>query len=236
MPASVRWSEHKDHHPAVSADVASSGDLGLSAEDVDVLQRTAFQLAGWPESPHPDGALRWVAANHRYNALLWEEEDQARRTDVPDAEIVKNKRAIDRYNQLRNDAIEAIDETILSAVQDVALQEDAWINSETAGSIIDRLSINALKQHHMRLQLERTGVSQSHRLSCAAKLERLQQQREDLLECLDRLLRGMREGVCGYRIYRQFKMYNDPSLNPYLCGMKGSSPATTTTGQPALNS
>ncbi|HWP18349.1 MAG TPA: DUF4254 domain-containing protein [Burkholderiaceae bacterium] len=195
------------------------------AAEIDEFQQTALGLPGWPETPHPDGPMRWVAANHRYNSLLWDEEDQARRTDVPDSEIAKNKRAIDRYNQLRNDAIESLDECLLAAVEHVPVRDDAWINSETAGSLIDRLSINALKIHHMGLQLQRTGVSQAHRVACAAKLERLKVQRRDLLECLERLLQGMQDGTCTYRIYRQFKMYNDPTLNPYLNGMKGEAAA-----------
>jgi hypothetical protein len=39
---------------------------------------------------------------------------QARRVDASDAEIVANKRAVDRYNQRRNDAVEAIDERLLA--------------------------------------------------------------------------------------------------------------------------
>ena len=191
------------------------------ADDIDQFQQAALRLTGWPDTPHPDGVMRWVASNHRYNSLLWDEEDQARRTDVPDSEIAKNKRAIDRYNQLRNDAIEALDECLLAAVEHVRPRPDAWINSETAGSLIDRLSINALKIHHMGLQLQRTGVSQAHRMACAAKWERLKVQRQDLLGCLERLLQGLQDGTCTYRVYRQFKMYSDPALNPYLNGTKG---------------
>lgn len=219
MSASVRWSEPRDLAPPRTEHAPARDDVP-TVEDIDQLQRSSFQLAGWPESPHPDGVLRWVAANHRYNSLLWDEEDQARRTDVPDSEIAANKRAIDRYNQLRNDAIESIDDTLLEAMPDHQPREDAWVNSETAGSIVDRLSINALKLHHMQLQLERTGVSQAHRLACSSKLERLRIQRQDLLQCLERLLHGMADGSCTFRVYRQFKMYNDPALNPYLCGMK----------------
>ena len=227
MSASAQWPQPERRNPGIAA-VDESGQDVPSVAEIDVLQRNAFQLPGWPETPHADGGMRWVVANHRYNSLLWEQEDQARRTDVSDSEIAKNKRAIDRYNQLRNDAIESLDECTLEAMAGVPVADDAWINSETAGSMVDRLSINALKQHHMQLQLDRIGVSQAHRMSCVEKLERLKLQRQDLLGCLQRLLEGMRDGTCTYRIYRQFKMYNDPSLNPYLCGMKGSS----STGEP----
>jgi hypothetical protein len=51
-----------------------------------------------------------------------------------------------------------------------------------------------------------------------AKLARLEAQRGDLARCLDTLLARAAEGRAFWRIYRQFKMYNDPTLNPYLYG------------------
>ena len=183
---------------------------------VDALQRVPLTGSTGEILGDDGSALAPVVANHMWNSLLWEQEDQARRADASDAEIVANKRAIDRYNQRRNDAVEAIDERLLASSE--PLCPGAWINSETAGSVIDRLSINALKLHHMRLQAERDDVSADHQERCLAKLECLKAQRSDLLQCLQRLLDGLRDGTCGFRLYRQFKMYNDPSLNPYLYG------------------
>jgi hypothetical protein len=168
--------------------------------------------------PGDDDAWAPIAANHRFNRLLWEEEDQARRTGVPPAAIAANKRAIDRYNQQRNDAIERIDEALLSRLADVAPEPDAWHNSETAGSMIDRLSILALRIHHMRAQTLRRDASADHVRQCEEKLARLTLQREDLARCLDTLLARASEGRAFWRVYRQFKMYNDPALNPYLYG------------------
>jgi hypothetical protein len=161
---------------------------------------------------------RVIAANHRNNHLLWDEEDQARRTDVADAAIAANKRAIDRYNQQRNDAIERIDEALLARIAGVTPAADAWHNAETAGSMIDRLSILALKIHHMRAQTLRADATREHVATCTAKLARLEAQRSDLARCLDMLLARAAEGRAFWRIYRQFKMYNDPTLNPYLYG------------------
>ena len=65
------------------------------------------------------GVWPWIEANHRCNRLLWDEEDLARRRDVADAAIAANKRAIDGYNQRRNDAIEKIDEALLERLAGV---------------------------------------------------------------------------------------------------------------------
>ena len=189
--------------------------LPSSAQIVELHDR---QLAQRDRTEASDSDPVWsaVRTNHSCNRLLWDEEDQARRTDVADAAIATNKRAIDGYNQRRNDAIERIDEALLARLAGVTPGPDAWHNSETAGSMIDRLSILALKIHHMRAQAERTDAAPQHVAACAGKLARLSAQREDLARCLDTLLTRAAEGRAFWRIYRQFKMYNDPALNPYL--------------------
>ncbi|MEO5764621.1 MAG: DUF4254 domain-containing protein [Casimicrobiaceae bacterium] len=167
---------------------------------------------------HAEGLWRWIETNHRCNTLLWDEEDRARRRDVPDAAIAANKRAIDGYNQRRNDAIENVDEALLGRLAGVSLRADAWHNSETAGAMVDRLSILALKSFHMELQTRRADASPEHVAACRDKLARLVAQRDDLARCYDALLVCALEGRAFWRVYRQFKMYNDPALNPYLHG------------------
>jgi antitoxin component HigA of HigAB toxin-antitoxin module len=177
----------------------------------------------WPKSGaacHADGVWQWIEANHRYNNLLWDEEDLARRTDVPDGAIAANKRAIDGYNQKRNDAIERIDEQLLIALGAVKHAPGVRLNSETAGSMIDRLSILALKIFHMRAQTERTDATPEHAEACRQKLARFNDQRRDLQACLGALLADCLAGRATFKVYRQFKMYNDPTLNPYLYGGK----------------
>lgn len=193
---------------------------------------SAFARAGWPaaaEAQFATGLWHEIEANHRCNNLLWDEEDQARRTDVADAMIAANKRAIDRHNQARNDAIERIDEHLLAMLAALrpgfGTEVAARLNSETAGSIVDRLSIVALKVRAMRAQTERSDATAEHVARCRERLARLIEQRADLARCLDELLADCVAGRAVYRIYRQFKMYNDPSLNPYLYGGKGGSGA-----------
>lgn len=159
-----------------------------------------------------------IAENHRHNRLLWEEEDQARRRNVPDSEIAGNKRNIDRYNQMRNDAIERVDEQLLHLLSAVRPGPDARLHSETPGAMIDRLSILSLRVRHMGLQAGRDDVARAHIDGCLAKLARLNEQREDLALCLDRLLAECAGGGGRFKVYRQFKMYNDPALNPAIYG------------------
>jgi hypothetical protein len=186
----------------------------------------------WPADANPTqgkGELwTWLQANHRFNSLLWAEEDLARRTTVADADIAANKRAIDGYNQARNDATERLDELLLLAlglVEPASARSDAplslapagaRLNSETAGAMVDRLSIMALKLHAMRAQSERQDADAAHRAASLNKWQRLQQQRADLAGCLDALLADAVAGRAYFKVYRQFKMYNDPRLNPVL--------------------
>lgn len=175
-----------------------------------------------------DDIWTWILANHQFNSRLWDEEDLARRTRVADAEIAANKRAIDRYNQARNDATERVDEfllTTLGLVDPASVGGDAPVStvapgarlqSETAGSMIDRLSILALKVHAMRQQAARTDVDETHRSASRARLARLEQQRDDLAGCLDQLIADCQAGRAYFKVYRQFKMYNDPRFNPQL--------------------
>lgn len=183
---------------------------------------------GWPGSALPEATndiWHWIEANHRFNTLLWNEEDKARRTDVDASEIAASKRLIDQYNQRRNDAIEAIDEAILTELDPFLSMRhsEARLNSETAGAMIDRLSILCLKIFHMREQTLRVDASAEHIATCTAKLNRLIEQRKDLGACFDGLIEDAREGRAYFKVYRQFKMYNDPTLNPYLYARPGAS-------------
>jgi hypothetical protein len=196
------------------SDVAPSAVCAFHDAD---LERSAGSAATFDGS---SSVWRWIESNHRCNRLLWDEEDQARRRDVPDTAIAANKRAIDGHNQRRNDAIEKIDEALLERLAGVSLAADAWHNSETAGSMIDRLSILSLKIFHMRAETTRSDATEDHRAACREKLARLELQRQDLARCFGTLLANAAAGRAFWRVYRQFKMYNDAKLNPYLYGGK----------------
>ncbi len=164
------------------------------------------------------GFLHLVCEQHLQNYLLWHEEDKARSPEATDQEIAAVKRRIDRLNQCRNDLIEKLDEVIAEELRlrNVCALPEARINTETPGSVIDRLSILALRIYHMAEQVARPDADEAHRARAAARLEILRVQHDDLSQALAELLEDIFAGRKRHRLYRQMKMYNDPSLNPYL--------------------
>lgn len=191
----------------------------IRAQEVVEFHDACLASTHWPGqglSSPPPGPL-WTAAadNHACNALLWREEDLARRQRVADAEIAANKRAIDGFNQRRNDAIERFDH-ILGEALAAGMRHAPKLHSETPGMMVDRLSILALRIRAMGAQAARADAPGDHRGRCREMLARLGEQRDDLAGCLDALLAACREGRVRFKTYRQFKMYNDPTLNPAL--------------------
>ena len=198
-------------------------------KDLNAKLVSDFHIKCLANNNWPDNSLKnfeignywfWIQENHKYNCSLWDEEDLARRVDVGDSEIAENKRNIDGFNQKRNDAIEKIDEAILKNLADIKMTESAWLNSETCGSIIDRLSIISLKILHMGIQSERVDISEKLIAEAKEKKERLIVQKADLMLSLDRIFEGLVKGQIYYKVYRQFKMYNDVNMNPYLSGLR----------------
>jgi hypothetical protein len=193
---------------------------------IDVKEITDLQaecVARWhsEEIANPyTGFLQVVCQQHAYNFLLWHEEDIARSPNVGDERIAAVKRAIDRYNQQRNDAIEQLDAYLLRelAERKVIPQADARQNTETPGSTIDRLSILALRRYHMQEQADRADASQEHLAKARERLKILAEQHRDLSRSLGELLDDIFAGRKRLKVYFQFKMYNDPSMNPYLYG------------------
>jgi uncharacterized protein DUF4254 len=169
------------------------------------------------ENPHRE-LLYLICEQHKYNFLLWHEEDVARSPEVGDERIAAVKRAIDGYNQKRNDAIEKIDDYLKRelAARGIVAAEAARLNTETPGQAIDRLSILSLRIYHMEEQLDRQDVDADHVARVRGKLEILHVQHEDLSAALQELLVDVFVGRKRLKLYRQFKMYNDPTLNPYL--------------------
>lgn len=191
-------------------------ELGLADLTVAFDRCLAFWHTDPADYAEVKGELHHTALELAWrNYCLWHEEDKARRTDVNDSMIAQVKRNIDRFNQQRNDFIEQLDEEILSwLTARCSFRDDQPINSETPGSIVDRISILSLKVYHMHEDTLREDIDDTHRGRSLQKLAILREQRADLELALQRLLDDCLGGTRRMKLYRQFKMYNDPTLNP----------------------
>jgi len=186
-----------------------------------IIQLHEQTVAQWHEQPIANpyqGFLGLVCQQHIFNFELWHQEDIARSPDVSDAEIAQVKRRIDKFNQQRNDAIEKLDDAISEflAQQSIRLSPGARQNTETPGSAIDRLSIMALRLYHYQEQLQREDVDSAHVERVTQRLHMCHEQHRDLAQGLRELLADILAGRKRHKTYRQMKMYNDASLNPYL--------------------
>lgn len=154
------------------------------------------------------------------DTVQWHFEDIIRDPHIDPIEALALKRRIDRSNQDRTDLVEQIDSYFRQKYSDVNVLPDARINTESPAWAIDRLSILALKIYHMKEQAERTDASDEHRQKCQTKLNVLLEQQVDLSTAIDQLLEDIEAGRKYMKVYRQMKMYNDPSTNPVLYNQK----------------
>lgn len=168
-------------------------------------------------NPYDDGTIEnrlylkcWI------DTVQWHFEDIIRDPNIDPIEALALKRRIDRSNQDRTDLVEQIDSYFRQKYSEVKVLSDARINTESPAWAIDRLSILALKIYHMREQVEREDASKEHKDTCMAKLNVLLEQQKDLGTAIDQLLDDIQAGRKYMKVYRQMKMYNDPSTNPVL--------------------
>ncbi len=212
-----------DSCDAVKRDLLESIDAQLRAvAEWHQNEPESFPLNGGKDAAEELRAL--VLAQHLINFKQWHIEDVARRKDVDASVIAECKRAIDVSNQRRTDAFEAVDEHLVNRlgpfIPPLAEGERPRHNTESLGMVVDRLSILALKIFHMAEQTRRDDVTEDHRKTCAGKLSVLEEQRDDLIRALLDLIDDFCAGSKRPKAYYQFKMYNDPALNPQLYGKK----------------
>lgn len=194
----------------------------LSSADLIALHdrcTEAWHAAPGSDPPSESPWLAAVARQHRANFDLWHIEDEARDPGASDAQLASVKRRIDRTNQLRNDLAEELDRLLLAWLAERGLPNPAApLNSESPGLIVDRLSILALKLYHTREEAQRPNAPAGHAERNRERLAILATQRADLATCLDALWQETLAGARAFKLYRQLKMYNDPSLNPAIYG------------------
>ena len=152
------------------------------------------------------------------DTVQWHFADLIRDPEIPPMEALMLKRRIDRSNQDRTDLVETIDSYFYTRYRTIVPRPDATINTESPAWAIDRLSILALKIYHMREQAERSDASPEHRAACQQKLAVLLEQQTDLSTAIDQLLDDIETGRKWMKVYKQMKMYNDPTTNPVLYG------------------
>ncbi len=173
------------------------------------------------QNPYPLRSIEYyLYLKNWIDTVQWHLEDIIRDPNIDPVEALKIKRRIDKSNQDRTDLVELIDSYFLDKYKDVEILPNATINTESPAWAIDRLSILALKIFHMREQVERIDSTPEHHESCQQKLNVLLEQQKDLSSAIDQLLGDIETGKKFMKVYKQMKMYNDPSLNPVLYGKK----------------
>ena len=175
--------------------------------DVDAPMRNPYALG---TIEHDLYLKNWI------DTVQWHLEDIIRDPQIAPAEALLLKRRIDKSNQDRTDLVERIDSYFWEQYHTVLPKTNAKINTESPAWAIDRLSILHVKIYHMQEQVDRTDVCQEQHDKCAAKLAVLQEQLQDMTTSITQLLEDYASGERIMKVYRQMKMYNDPTLNPVL--------------------
>jgi hypothetical protein len=174
-----------------------------------------------PQNPFKTGTIEFRLFQKNWiDAVQWHLEDIIRDPNINPVDALALKRRIDLSNQDRTDLVEMIDSYFFDQYKDVAIKPDATINTESPAWAIDRLSILALKIYHMEQEVMRKDVSKDHIDKCQQKLDVLLEQRIDLSTAIDQLIKNIESGDVRMKVYKQMKMYNDPSLNPVLYANK----------------
>ena len=173
------------------------------------------------QNPYPVKSIEYyLYLKNWIDTVQWHLEDIIRDPEINPVKALEIKRRIDKSNQDRTDLVELIDSYFLDKYKDIKSFSDATLNTESPAWAIDRLSILVLKIFHMQSEVDRKDTQEAHSEECRTKLNILLEQRSDLSTAIDQLLTDIENGVKYMKVYKQMKMYNDPSLNPVLYGKK----------------
>ena len=172
-------------------------------------------------NPYEEGSIEHdLYLKNWIDVVQWHLEDIIRDPDIAPSAALAVKRRIDRSNQDRTDLVERIDSYFWELFHEIKPQPDARINTESPAWAVDRLSILHVKLWHMQEQVDRTDVSAEQHDKCVKKMAVLREQLGDMTTAISQLLADYEAGTRIMKVYRQMKMYNDPTLNPVLYGKK----------------
>jgi hypothetical protein len=195
-------------------------ELRMVMDMVPLYRSLTAVWAQQPPAPFsvPAQGLIWAHRLHLYNFRLWHVEDGVRRPGASERFIAQSKRAIDSFNQQRHEQIEQLDTWLFACLYNHNSRSltESELHSETPGNLLDRLSILTLKVYYMGREAKRQDATGVHRQTCRQRLAMLAEQHDDIYTCLCRLCLDLWSGRKTFKIYRQFKMYNDPDLNPEI--------------------
>lgn len=185
---------------------------------VGMQQHATEQLHISDSMPMPDDSILNAAyENHLMNFKLWHEEDKARRRDVAPEFIANCKYNIDQLNQKRTNAYEKLDQLIVEKLMPLIPEKHTEIqNTESMGMALDRLSIMSLKIYHMQEHLNRQDLDSCKKEQIEKNLQIMKKQKEELIKSLKYLIGEYINGTKVPKQFCQFKMYNDPLLNPEI--------------------
>lgn len=172
-------------------------------------------------NPYPQGCIEHdLYLKNWIDTVQWHLEDIIRDPQIAPVDALALKRRIDKSNQDRTDLVERIDTYFWEQFHDIPAKDSAKINTESPAWAVDRLSILHIKIYHMQEQVNRTDVSEEQHDKCVQKLAVLQEQLTDMTTSIGQLLADYASGERIMKVYRQMKMYNDPTLNPILYNKK----------------
>lgn len=173
------------------------------------------------QNPYDEGSFEALLCLKCWtDTVQWHFEDLIREPGIEPSSGMELKRKIDLSNQKRTDIVEQIDDWFLELFKNVEVSPNAKLNTESPAWVVDRLSILALKIYHMQEQAKREDVSKEHTLKSEARLDVLLEQNKDLSTAFEQLLNDYKSGERKMKVYRQMKLYNDPTTNPALYGKK----------------
>lgn len=171
------------------------------------------------ENPYTEKSIEYfLYLKNWIDTVQWHLEDIIRDPEINPTEALNIKRRIDKSNQDRTDLVELIDSYFLDKYKEIKPKTEARLNTESPAWAIDRLSILALKIYHMQQEADRANATPEHKESASKKLQILLTQRKDLSLAIEELIEDIESGNKYMKVYKQMKMYNDPSLNPVLYG------------------